>query len=84
MNPKSKMINGVLHFKNFYVIKEEDRFYSVRIKGNMEIIASSDTFKKAAKKAKLLQIGYDMGYNQGGKDEKESSKQCPRCNEIFY
>ena len=67
MKTVSKMINGKVYFDNFVVVKESDKFYGVYQKWSKEytsynpkIITSGITLDNACKKAKLLQIGYDL------------------------
>lgn len=63
---KAQFVGDNLCFRNFIVKKESDNFYGVYEKGFHyndslgELITSADSMNKAAKKAKLLQIGYDM------------------------
>lgn len=70
MKTVSKMINGKVYFDNFVVVKESDKFYGVYQKWSKEytpynpkIITSGTTLDNACKKAKLLQIGYDLACN---------------------
>ena len=63
-SPKSKMIDGKLYFDNFMVQKERKDFYGVyehvlNYKCG-ELITSGTSMESASKKAKLLQIGYDI------------------------
>ena len=64
MHPESKMIDGILYFKNFMVQKESDTFYGVyasfQKRKNGPLITSGTTLESAAKKAKYLQIGYNL------------------------
>ena len=63
MKIKARWHNGNLYFKNFVVIKESENFYGVyRGLGSMKNkpITSATTLKQAAKKAKLLQMGYEF------------------------
>lgn len=63
-NPKSKMIDGKLYFDNFMCQKEGKTFYGVYESffgyKSGELITSGTSMESASKKAKLLQIGYDM------------------------
>lgn len=72
MNVKSKKIGKNIYFDNFVVVKEDDNFFGVyerlsRWEKNYNkenILTSGTTLEKACKKAKLLQIGYDIArYN---------------------
>lgn len=71
MNVKSKIIDGKIYFDNYVVVKESETFYAVykryskywRPYDKNNIITSSTTKNGACKKAKLLQIGYDMALN---------------------
>lgn len=63
-NLKSKMIDGKLYFRNFMVQKESDNFYGVyesffNSKCG-ELITSGTSMESASKKAKLLQMGYNL------------------------
>ena len=61
---EAKMVGDVLDFGCFIVKKESDNFYGVYDyvgKTQGELITSGSTMKKAAKKAKLLQIGFEIG-----------------------
>lgn len=63
MEIKAKMKNGKLYFRNFVVIKESESFYAVYRGEHAEKhkpITSAPTLKQAAKKAKLLQMGYEF------------------------
>ena len=65
---KSEMIDGKVYFDKFVVVKEGDTFYGVYPKFARRflsydrnfLISSGTTMNSACKKAKLLQIGYDM------------------------
>lgn len=61
---ESKMVGDILDFGCFMVKKESDNFYGVYNyvgKTQGDLITSGSTMKKAAKKAKLLQIGFEIG-----------------------
>ncbi len=68
MNVKSEFINDKIYFDNYVVVKESDTFYGVypRFSKNFlpynknYLVTSGTTKDSACKKAKLLQIGYDM------------------------
>lgn len=68
MKVESKMIDGKIYFDNFVVVKESDTFYGVYQKflkhyhsyNKNNIVTSATTKDGACKKAKLLQMGYDM------------------------
>lgn len=66
MEIKATWKNDNLCFKNFVVVKEKDTFWGVYERAILsydpigELITSGKTLDKASKKAKLLQIGYDM------------------------
>lgn len=68
MKVESKMIDGKIYFDNFVVVKESDTFYGVYQKFSKHwlsynknmLITSAITKDNACKKAKLLQMGYDM------------------------
>jgi hypothetical protein len=68
MNAKSKIIDDKIYFDNYVVVKESDNFYGVYPRfsrfylsyNKNYLITSSTTKNNACKKAKLLQIGYDM------------------------
>ena len=69
MKVESSFCDGKVIFKNFLVRKECDNFYGVYEKwwDNSilgEMITSGKSMKIASKKAKLLQIGYDIRKNQ--------------------
>lgn len=53
-----------LDFDNFYVSINEQGKYDVFSKPEKIFITSAETLKKAAQKAKLLQIGYNKGYSE--------------------
>ena len=63
--------NNQLVFKNFIVKKESDNFVGVYSRGGQycagHLITSATTLKQAAQKAKLLELGYAIGY-QDAKD----------------
>ena len=68
---ESKCIGNNVVFRNFVVVKKKDDFFEVyrnwfsfdeRCCG--ESITSGATLDKACKKAKLLQIGYDLAKEQ--------------------
>lgn len=66
MNIKAMWKNGNLCFKDFVVVKEKETFWGVYEISVLsytpcgELITSGETLDKAAKKAKLLQIGYNI------------------------
>lgn len=64
MKVKAKEINGIIYFSNFMVIKESENFYGVYEHWNKtkvnDVITSGTSLNNACKKAKLLQIGYDI------------------------
>ena len=64
MKPESKMVDGKLYFRNFMVQKESDNFYGVYEtfcnSKYGELITSGTSMESASKKAKLLQMGYDI------------------------
>lgn len=53
-------VNGCIEFDNFTVIKRSDYYFSVLDAFGQEV-TSGKSFDNAAKKAKLLQIGFNMG-----------------------
>ena len=64
---ESKKVGNKIVFKNFVVLKKSDTFYGVYQTWPYfdeypigEPITSGDTLLKACKKAKLLQIGFDL------------------------
>jgi hypothetical protein len=69
MNIKASINGDKLMFNDFIVIKESDNFYGVYERYSDDkcgsIITSGTTSDNASKKAKLLQIGYNIakGYN---------------------
>ena len=71
MKTESKMIDGKIYFDNYVIVKESDTFYGVYprfsrlwLSYNKNMLITSGTTKDSAcKKAKLLQIGYDMALN---------------------
>ena len=75
MKPESKMIDGALYFKNFMVQKESENFFGVyehswnRKYG--EVITSGSSMESASKKAKMLQIGYDICKDNMASDARE-------------
>ena len=52
--------NGRIEFNNFTVVKRSDYYFSVLDAFGQEV-TSGKSFDNAAKKAKLLQIGFNMG-----------------------
>ena len=68
MTIKSTKIGENVYFNNFAVIKESDTFYAVYEKwtnydntyNRNYIITHGSTLQSACKKAKLLQLGYDL------------------------
>ena len=79
---KAVFKNDRLEFPHFFVKKESDIFFGVYcnhdrnygLKG--ELIASSTTFKGAAKKAKLLEIGYMIGESDCENWHRELCREC--------
>lgn len=71
MKVESKVIDGKIYFNNYVVVKESDTFYGVYQKfsrfylpyNKNYIVTSGITKDDACKKAKLLQMGYDMALN---------------------
>lgn len=71
MKIKSEMIDGKIYFDNFVVVKESDVFYGVYQKFSRYwkpynknfLVTSGTTMDNACKKAKLLQIGYELALN---------------------
>ena len=68
MKVESQMIDGKIYFKNFVVVKESDTFYGVYQRFSRHfltynknfLVTSATTIDSSCKKAKLLQMGYDM------------------------
>lgn len=64
MKVMSREINGIIYFNNFMVKKESEEFYAVYEHWNYSkvgnIITSGTSLNIACKKAKLLQIGYNI------------------------
>lgn len=52
--------SGRMDFDNFTVVKRSDYYFSVLDAFGQEV-TSGKSFDNAAKKAKLLQIGFNMG-----------------------
>ena len=76
MKVKSEMIDGKIYFDNFVVVKESNTFWGVYEKhftfyNKNSLITSGTTKDKACKKAKMLQIGYDMALNNARALERE-------------
>lgn len=68
-----------LFFKHFVVKRESENFVGVyrRCGSNCgPIVTSDETLKGAAKKAKLLEIGWNLGYGEGYDLYKEQCKYC--------
>lgn len=71
MKVETKIIDGKIYFDNFVVVKESDTFYGVYQRYSRHwlpynknfIITSGTTKDSTCKKAKLLQIGYNIGLN---------------------
>lgn len=67
MRIKAEYTNRILYFDNFAVRKDSDNFYGVYCVNRREkeiygdVITSGISMKDASQKAKLLQIGYNMG-----------------------
>lgn len=53
-------VNGCIEFDDFTVVKRSDYYFSVLDAFGWEV-TSGKSFDNAAKKAKLLQIGFNMG-----------------------
>ena len=53
-------VNGRIEFDNFTVVKRSDYYFSVLDAFGHEV-TSGKSLDNAAKKAKLLQIGFNMG-----------------------
>ena len=53
-------VNGRIEFDNFTVVKRSDYYFSVLDAFGQEV-TSGKSLDNAAKKAKLLQIGFNMG-----------------------
>lgn len=68
MKINSKFLNGNVYFDNFVVVKESDNFFAVYQKWSKYytaynysvLITSGTTLQQACKKAKMLQIGYNL------------------------
>ena len=65
MQVETKREENSVYFKNFVVVKQTNKFYGVYrlwFDGSIdkELITSGSTLESACKKAKLLQLGYDM------------------------
>ena len=65
MQVESKREENKVYFKNFVVLKKTNKFYGIyRLwwDGSIdkELITSGSTLESACKKAKLLQIGFNM------------------------
>lgn len=66
MKVNSEMKDGKILFDNFIVVKESENFWGVYKRLFMchydknSVITSGPTKDNACKKAKMLQIGYDM------------------------
>lgn len=77
MKVNSEMVDGKIYFDNFVVIKESNTFWGVYKRLFMchydknSLITSGPTKDKACKKAKMLQIGYDMALNNTRALERE-------------
>lgn len=75
MKVSSRFVNGNLCFKDFIVVRESPRFYGVYELSVPDfipmggLITSGETLDKAAAKAKLLQIGYDVCRNNNYSDD---------------
>ena len=64
MKVESRVENGNIVFDRFIVKKESDNFYGVYeyfFGSANSLITSATTKDSACKKAKLLQIGFDLG-----------------------
>ena len=76
MKVKSEMVDEKIYFDNFVVVKESNTFWGVYEKhftfyNKNSLITSGPTKDKACKKAKMLQIGYDMALNNARTLERE-------------
>ena len=60
---KAEFRDGKLYFKHFVVKKESETMYGV-YDDCSKLITSGTTLNQAAKKAKLLELGYQMGYEK--------------------
>lgn len=66
MKVNSEMRNGKLYFDHFLVRQESDYMYSIYQRWPMsddrfgKVVSSSESFNGAAKKAKLMEIGYQI------------------------
>lgn len=69
MKVNSEMLpDGSIRFDSFAVRREKDGFYGVYAIYNGSIVTSGETFYDACKKAKMLQIGYNLGYSNARED----------------
>ena len=71
--------NGMLVFPRFIVKKESDNFVGVYHRWGYAcgpIVTSATTLKAAAKKAKLLEIGYSMAEDDLRKMHKDQCRYC--------
>lgn len=72
MKVKSQVKNGKIYFDNFVIVKESDTFYGVYRRFSKQwlsydknfLVTSGTTIHNACKKAKLLQMGYDMALEE--------------------
>ena len=62
INPEM-LPDGSIRFDSFAVRREKDDFYGVYAIYNGSIVSGGETLKDACKKAKMLQIGYNLGYS---------------------
>lgn len=56
-------LENSISFDNFKVVKKNDNFFGVYLYN--ELITHGTTLENASKKAKLLQIGFDLGRDFG-------------------
>lgn len=60
--------DGSIRFDSFTVRREKDSFYGVYSNYDRSIVTSGKTLNDACKKAKMLQIGYNLGYSNARED----------------
>lgn len=64
--------DNYLMFGHFFIKKDKEKMYGVYSRSaNPRLITSDETLKGAAKKAKYLEIGYLLGYDDGENDCEE-------------
>ena len=63
-NPSVKYVGDTIHYNNFMVKQEGDDYYVVYEKNPMQVpfykVAEATSKMAACKKAKLLQVGYNI------------------------